>query len=141
MVLTQLLFLLFLLATFESITLEFADTLQAAQKDSEARPNPRARALENVIDNSERTRTTNTDSSEAIERNEAYESFSAGCLVIRLVIEIMRGIDNANGASLGAHHYRLRRRATGKEMDPLKVIAIGNACGSEHHVARSQFLD
>jgi hypothetical protein len=34
-----------------------------------------------VIENSERTRTrtTNTDSSEAIERNEAYKCFSAVC--------------------------------------------------------------
>ncbi len=38
---------------------------------------PRARVRENVIENSERTRTrtTNTDSGEMIERNEAYESF------------------------------------------------------------------
>jgi hypothetical protein len=42
---------------------------------------PRARVRENVIENSERTRTraTNTDSSESGERNEVYEIFSAVC--------------------------------------------------------------
>jgi hypothetical protein len=54
--------------------------LQAAQKRPQRR-NPRDRVRENVIENSERARTrnTNTNSSEAIERNEAYESFSAAC--------------------------------------------------------------
>jgi hypothetical protein len=42
----------------------------------------RAGVRENVIENFERTRTptTNTDSSEAIERNEAYEAFFSSLL-------------------------------------------------------------
>jgi hypothetical protein len=44
---------------------------QAAQKDVRCEADPRARVRENVIENSERTRTriTNTDWSEEIERN------------------------------------------------------------------------
>src|SRR5206468_50411 len=62
-------------------------------------------------------------------------------LVIRLVLEVMRRVDDADRAALRAHDHGLRRRASREKVNASQVVPVGHAGGGERHVASRQFLD
>src|SRR2546425_4253326 len=59
----------------------------------------------------------------------------------RLVLEEVRGLEVANGVSLGAHHHRLGRRAALEEADALEEVAGGDARRREDHRALRHLVD
>lgn len=62
-------------------------------------------------------------------------------LVIRLVLEVMRRVDDADRAALRAHDHGLRRRSSREKVNASQVVPVGHAGGGERHVASRQFLD
>src|SRR5438093_1195522 len=62
-------------------------------------------------------------------------------LVIRLVLEVMRRVDDADRAALRAHDHGLRRRASREKVNASQVVPVGHAGGGERDVASRQFLD
>ncbi len=52
-----------------------------------------------------------------------------------LAVEIVRRLDQAHRAALGAHHHRMGDGAAGETPHALQHGAVGHAGGGEHHLA------
>src|SRR5262245_29963157 len=47
--------------------------------------------------------------------------------IVGFMLEVVSGINDTDGAGARAHDHRLGRRAAGKKMNPLEVVAVGDS--------------